>query len=61
MQPRQRRITLLGGCAGRLVRVHLGLEHAQDLCDDLAQALSHIYIQIFSENLHPSEEFHRLS
>ncbi len=24
--------------AGRLVRVYLGLEHAQDLCDDLAQA-----------------------
>ncbi len=28
--------------AGRLVRVHLGLEHAQDLCDDLAQAFSRL-------------------
>ncbi len=28
--------------AGRLVRLHLGLEHAQDLCDDLAQALGRI-------------------
>ncbi len=28
--------------AGRLVRLHLGLEHAQDLCDDLAQALAEV-------------------